>query len=98
MPRTELPQPPSMTPPRAGPTCGYLTSFALGIGQVTYLEGPGVNPSGVVSLERLLVPCRSCDGDVPRLFEQVNDVLSCLFYLGWLIGLDSRGPVLQLGR
>jgi hypothetical protein len=33
--------------------------------QVAYLEGLGVNPSGVISSEHLLVLGRSSDDDVP---------------------------------
>jgi hypothetical protein len=63
--------------------------------KIAYLEGPGVNPVGVISPERLLVPCRPHDGDVPQFFEQVNCVLSCLLCLDWLTGLDPREPILQ---
>jgi hypothetical protein len=66
MPRVELFRPPSMTPPTGGGGQLVLTFLCLDSAQdqIAYLEGQGVNPPGVISLERLLVPCRSCDGNV----------------------------------
>jgi hypothetical protein len=58
---------------------------------VAYLEGPEVNPPGVVSSECLQVPCQSSDDDVPRFLEQVGGVLPCLLCFIRMIGLDHKG-------
>jgi hypothetical protein len=46
MPHAELPRPPCMALPRVGPTCAYVSSFALGVGLSRLPGRPGGEPSG----------------------------------------------------
>jgi hypothetical protein len=45
-----------MAPPKAGSACATFLRLDSAYNQITYMEDPRVNPPGVISTERLLLP------------------------------------------
>jgi hypothetical protein len=61
--------------------------------QVSHLEASGPNASGVVASQRLLIPRRVKQGNVPSLFELVQRVLSASLVASVVVLLCPWGTV-----
>jgi hypothetical protein len=66
--------------------------------KVAWFEGPSAYPSAMVIAEALLVNCRTGEGDVPSLIQQVLVIYQCLFYVFFNIGHHTRRVVAHIRR
>jgi hypothetical protein len=66
--------------------------------EVAWFEGPSAYPSAVVIAKDLLVNCRTGEGDVPSLIQQVLGICQCLFCVFFNIGHHTGRAVAHVHR
>ena len=66
--------------------------------EVADVEGASLDPAAMVPSECLLVLGGMKEGDVPGFIELIQRVLQVSFVSSRIVGFNSWGPIIQVGR